>query len=359
MKGQPQMKKTLLAAAAGLATLVFAGNALAANTATIAASHAPMSSGASGATTLHINIPQATDPIAVITIFVPTGYTANLSGAPGTSIGTVEATAFSRTNNLTLPLSGSVSTANPASFTAQSTRCAQTPNSAAVWVLNLTVAGQAIALPVYVNPTSGAQTALGAYKMSVCLAPPDIPESQGGAAQGAQVLDTKFTVNGIFTTPSTAGVSRWESLFTPYNPGRGTPNLAGTFEARSLTGIPATLGLGVKYNKKTKRYVASGKAAEGGAGVAGATVTLLRGLSATKQTKVGAAKTSAAGTFTLPGKLAGKRPFFFKATVVVPERDGTATGCTTPLPPTLAPAGCVSATLPAWTASSKAVRVKP
>ena len=57
------------------------------------------------------------------------------------------------------------------------------------------------------------------------------------------MLDAKFTVNGIFTTPSAGGVLRWETLFTPYNPGKGTPNLAGTFEARSLVALPVGLSL--------------------------------------------------------------------------------------------------------------------
>src|SRR5436190_1189572 len=146
--------RAVLVAAAVLATLVFANAALAANTASVAVSHTPMVLAGSQSTTIHVTIPQATDPMAAI------------------------------------------------------------------------------------NP-------------EVCLPPPDVPiGTPGRAFQGAQVLDAKFTVNGILTTPTAAGVPRWETLFTPYNPGKGTPNLVGTFETRAFVPLPIVLGLQAKYNKK-------------------------------------------------------------------------------------------------------------
>jgi hypothetical protein len=351
------MKKTFFGVAAALVSLAFANAALAANTATVAVSHTPMVVGGSDSTTLHINVPQATDPIAVINIFVPTGYTVTLGQAPGTKIGTVTATAFSHDNNLTLPLEGTVTTDDPAKHTKDA--CSPITN-AAVWNLNLSVAGSSLTVPLYVNPTSGASAALGAYVLKTCFSPPDVPPgTPGRAAFGAQLLDAKFSVDGVFKTPASAGLLRWESLFTPYNKGNGTVNAAGTFEARALVGLPVTLGLKVKYSKRTKKYVASGNLAEGGQPVAGAKVNLSRGSSATKLTKVATLTTSAAGAWTAAGRLRGKRPFFFRAAAAVAERDATATGCQSPLPATVAPAGCVSATLGPWAVTSSTIRVKP
>jgi hypothetical protein len=351
------MMKSLMVAAAALATLVFANAALAANTATVAVWHTPMVANGSTSTTIHVNVPQATDPIAAINIFAPSGYSATLSQAVGTNIGSVSATAFSFDNNLTLPLEGTVTTDDPAKHT---TDVCSPGTNAAVWNLNLSVAGQTLVVPLYVNPTAGAATALGAYNLKICLAPPDLPAgTPGRAAFGAQLLDAKFTVNNVFKTPTTGGLIRWETLFTPYNKGKGTVNAAGTFEARSFAGLPVTLGLSVKYTKKTKKYIASGKLTEGAQGVADATVTLLRGKTATKQAKVATLPTTATGAFSSAGKLTGKKPFFFKATATVDERDFTATGCQNPLPVTTAPGGCVSATLPPWTATSPVRRVNP
>ena len=66
------MKKVLTALAV-FCSLAFAQSALAANTASISVSHDPMVLAGSKSTTLHISIPQATDPIAAINIYTPSG----------------------------------------------------------------------------------------------------------------------------------------------------------------------------------------------------------------------------------------------------------------------------------------------
>jgi hypothetical protein len=53
-----------------------------------------------------------------------------------------------------------------------------------------------------------------------------------------------------------------------------------------------------------------------------------------------------------------KKTTYFKASASVKERDFTAQGCVNPLPVTVAPAGCVSATLPPYTISSTVVKLK-
>ena len=353
------MIRMALVAAAGAVALAFAGSALSANTATVAVWHTPMVLNGSSSTTIHVSIPKATDPIAAINIYLPAGYTPTLSQAAGTNIGSVEASAFSYDNNLTLPLSGSVTTDAPANHASDSAACAKTAASAAVWILNLSVAGQTIALPLYVNATAGAEQALGAYKLSICLPPPDVPiGTPGRSANGAQVLDAKFTVNGIFTTPATAAAYRWETLFTPYNPGKGTVNLAGTFEARSLVQLPVGLSLSATYNKKKGTYLLKGKLAAGGTGVAAVPVDIFRAASKATLPRVGSATTKADGSFTSTGKLKKKKTTYFKASASAGERDFTAQGCTNPLPATVAPAGCVSATLSPVSATSVVIRLK-
>ena len=339
--------RAALAAALTVATAVFAATALAANTATVSVT------GAGTATTLHISVPQATDPIARIAIYVPAGYTANLSQAANTTIGTTEATANGHDVGLTLPLNGPVTTTSPVTLPGD----ACSPGThAAIWNLNLSVAGSTLVLPLYVDPTSGAEAALGAYRMVICLPPWDTPVgSPGRSFEGAQLLDAKFTVNNIFTAP-TSGLAVWETLFTPYHPGVGTPNAVGTFEARSIVPVPS---LTLKATKKKGKYAVGGKLTAGGQPVAGASVVVLRGNTATKVVKVGKATTGASGAWASSGKLVGKKPVFFKATAASGEKDATATGCANPLPATIAPGGCVSATVSAWTVSSSAAKLKP
>jgi len=331
------MRRGATIAAVIAAALALAAVALAANSASVAVSQS-----SSNATTIHVAIPQATDPVARIAIYVPAGWSANLGAAAGTTIGQVTASAFAHDQGLILPLSGNVVTDSPANHT--SDVCSPGQN-AAVWILNLTVAGQAIALPLYVNPTAGAETALGAYRLVICLPPPDVPVgTPGRSAFGAQVLDANFTVDNVFTGSSGA----WQTLFTPYNPGVGTVNAAGTFEAQSLLGKPTISIKAVSVKHKT--YKVTGVVSEGGVPEAGATLNLFEG-----SKRVHGGTTSASGAYSFTGKL-GKKPVTFQIRASATEH---ATGCISPLPPTVAPTGCAGATLSPWSANSTTVRLKP
>ncbi len=348
------MRRGFTLAIATAAALALAGVAFAANTASISVSHSPMATSSSKSTTIHVAIPQATDPIARIAIYVPAGYSANLGATAGTTIGQVSASAFAHDQGLVLPLSGAVVADNPAAHTADATACVGGA-AAAVWNLNLSVAGQSVQVPLYVNPTTGAETALGSYRLVICLPPPDVPVgTPGRAVFGVQVLDAVFTVNGIFTTPGSAGTQGWQALFTPYNPGQGTVNAAGTFEAQALVGLPV-VAKAKAVSVKHKTYKVTGVVTAGGTGAAGVSVKLYRGTSSGKLAAAGSATTGTGGTFSFSGKL-GRKPLFFQVQAKAAER---ATACVSPLPATIAPAGCAGATLSGWNATSATVKVKP
>ena len=346
--------RAALVAAGALATLLFAGAASAANTGSIAVWYTPMAPGSSAATTIHVKVPQSTDPIAAVQIYTGTNLV-NGGGPAGSQIGTVEATAFSRDNNLTLPLTGTVTTDDPTKYTAQSTQCAGVPTSFAVWLMNLSVAGNTLQIPIYVNHASAVEANIGGYKLSICLPPPDVPAGTPGRAfEGAQLLEAKLTLNKIFTAPTSSGLSKWDALFTPYNPGQGTPNKTGTFEARAFVPLPVLLGLKATYVKKTNTWRLKGSLIEGGQGVGGTTIHFARGTSKSKLSTKSSTRTSSGGSFSTAGHLKPKKTTYFQATASVGERDYTATGCQTPI----APAGCVSATLSPWSVKSAIVRIK-
>jgi hypothetical protein len=344
-----------LIAVVAVGTLAFANAAFAANTASISVWHTPMVLAGSQSTTIHVSIPQTTAAVAAINIYVPSGYGVALNQPVGTSIGTVDATALAHDGGLTLPLSGPVTTDDPAKKT--SNPCSPGLNTA-IWNMNLSVAGQTLTVPIYVNPTTGAFAALGAYDLRICLPSWDVPSSDPlRAFDGAQLLDAKFTVNKIFTTPTAAGLLTWETLFTPYNSGQETPNLAATFEARAFVPVPISLGVKVSYVKKSNAWKLSGQAKEGGLPVGGLTIKIARRLKATSLAVKSSVKTAGAGTWSASGQLAPKKTTYFQVSASVGERDYTASGCQSPLT-TLAPAGCVSATLSPWSAKSIVVVAK-
>ena len=329
-----------LAVLAGAATtaLAFAGNALAVQKLSVSQT----------ATSLTIKITQAQSDAqpAKIQIFVPSSYTVNTSAAPGTVIGTTSGSVFARDANIPLPLSGDVVVAPPNTNAPGCT----TGTHLAVWVLRLQVAGQTIQLPVTVDTNTNIGFG-GGYVLVTCLAPSDVPQgTPGRSPNGAQLLEAVFTVNNVFQVPAEA--TTWKALTTPYAPGTGAPNPAGTVETRALVGTGA-LTIGTRVTSKKKRTLrVSGKLTQAGAAVAGSQVRLLLNGQASKFT----ARTSPTGNYTVVLKKTGKKSTTtFQARVTVAERDVTSTGCQGPTLPTVP---CVSATASGFTAVSRKVRVR-
>ena len=326
-------------AAAGTAVLAFAGNALATQKLSVKQS----------TTSLTIKVSQAqTDAQpARISIYVPTGYTINASATPGSKVGSTSGTVFSRDASIPLPLSGDVIAVPP---TTNAPGC-DPATHIAVWNLALSVAGQSINIPVHVDQLSGAEAALGSYKLVVCLAPDDVPVgTPGRSPNGARLLDATFTVDNVFTVP--AGQSIWKAITTPYAAGVGAPNVAGTVETRAFVADGAVT-LAKKVNAKARLVKFSGKVTQAGAAVASARVVLLVNGKSAGFT----ARANASGNYSVVLKKTGKKTTStFQARTTVAERDITATGCASPTPGV--PGGCVSATASPFTAVSAKIRIR-
>jgi hypothetical protein len=331
--------KLAVLALAGTAALALAGNALAVQKLSVTQT----------ATSLTIKVSQAqSDPQpARISIFVPTGYSLNTSQAPGTKIGTTSGSVFVRDANIPLPLSGDVVVAPPNTAVPG---CGSGTHLA-VWLLQLQVAGQPVQLPVFVDPTTGANAAFGAYQLVTCLGPADVPQgTPGRSPNGAQLLEAVFTVNNIFTVPADQSV--WKTLTTPYTAGTGVPNAAGSVETRSLVG-PGTLTIAGKVTNKKKRILRlSGKLTQGGSAVVGAQVRMLLNGKSSRFT----ARSSTTGNYSVVLRKTGKKSTTtFQARVTVAERDVTSTACTGP---TLPVVPCVSATASPFVAVSRTLKIR-
>jgi hypothetical protein len=325
-------------AVAGTAALALAGNALATQKLSVTQT----------ATSMTIKISQAqTDPQpARITIYVPTGYSINASATAGSKIGTTTGNVFARDLNIPLPLSGDVVAVPP---TTNAPGC-DPATHIAVWNLALTVASNTINLPVHVDQTSGAETALGAYKLVVCLSPDDVPlNTPGRSPNGARLLDATFTVDNVFT--NAPGNTVWKAITTPYAAGNGKPNPAGTVETRAIVSN-GVVTLSAKVMNKKKRIVrALGKVTQSGAAVAGAQVSLLLNGKSRFQ-----ARTTAAGSYSILLRKSGRKTTTtFQARTTVAERDATSTGCASPSLPNVP---CVNATSSGFTAVSRKVSIR-
>ena len=195
-----------------------------------------------GATTadVFIAISPDADPTAQLRIFSPAGYTASLTAAPGTKIGTVVARVKAKAlGGALLTLAGDVLVANPADPTIQAAavQCTHTATHTTIWVLNTSLQSQTVAIPVFVDQVGPLVV------QTVCLPSPDVPEAMGGAKFGAQLFAADFTIKNVFKNAGTSNDYEWAGIFTPYTPGTATPNPAGTLEARTLVGLPMSLTL--------------------------------------------------------------------------------------------------------------------
>jgi len=343
--------RAALVAAAGAVGLVFAGNALAAYTPHITVSHTPLGISAAGTTDLTIAFDQNDDATARVTIYVPQGYTATGGASAGTQIGTVDASILAKLISPTtpLPIKGTIEAADPAQFVVPAAVCTGVAAHEAVWRLRLQAAGQELAVPVYVDTvTAPAEATLGQFKLQVCLPSPDIPPSAGGATFGAKLISATLHLNSVFTLPSQNGSYGWTVVATPYTAGTGTPNAAGTMQARGFVQLPAQLSLKAKVKKKLATL--TGALRLNRTGLAGMKVTLLAGTSATKLKTAGSATTRAGGAFSFKKKL--KKTTFFRARVSAGARSTSCTGGVPGIP-------CAGATLNPFTAQSAVVRAKP
>jgi hypothetical protein len=326
-----------LVAAVGALALAFSGTALASFAPKITVQAAPAAAGSSGGVQVNAAAGANDDPTARVVIYVPSGYQLG-SPAVGTRLGGVTASAQAADlGGAILPLTGDLLVVNPTQFATQQAQCG-VATAAQTWDLHLTAAGQTLDVPVYVIQTAGTETAIGQFKLQICLPPPDVPAgTPGRAAFGAKLLTAVFDSNA-FTNPSAAGEYRWRALWTPYTPRTGQVNAAGSVETQSIVRVPTQVSVAAKKKVTAKKVKVRGKlrtlhtttatvtatVTENATPVSGAKVTItMNG----KTIKTGT--TGAAGTLTVTVKVTGKKTFAAKATL--DERDLGAAGCTNPV----------------------------
>ena len=212
--------------ALGLA-LVMTGPASAALTPRLSASTSPAGSA--------VSYSQAAtdDPVAKITYYVPSGFTALLAQPAGEVVGTrVGHRARGRPRERDPPAQGHDRRGRrhddghrrrgSRSRSARPRRSARARRrTAAFWILNLTASGQTLQVPAYVDdvPLTVPLSDIANNTIQICLPPPDVPAGTPGRATfGAKLVSATF-ISEVFSVPP--GAYTWRAVVTPYTPGRG------------------------------------------------------------------------------------------------------------------------------------------
>ena len=322
---------------------------------------------AGGTTAIAVSASPAEDHTARLVTYSPPGGSPTLSQAAGTTLGNVKATAVALAlGGATLELAGKVEVRSAdGTYSAggqtlklanASMSCTGTTTHSAYWVLSLTTAGQTLDVPMFVDVTQGPEAAIGASKMTTCLAPPDIPVENGGAPFGATLVSATYTLSGVFS-PMPGSV--WISIWTPWVPGAVPPkvNAQATVVAPAAV-VPGAVSISAK--KAGLGAIVTGRVTQAGQGRGGSAVTIFGGLNKTRLKKLGAVKVTSNGAFTFRTR----RGVFFRANAVA------ASTAAAPLCPTIAPLltalgtvlgatpPCVNPTVNGFTAPSRTVKKK-
>lgn len=352
--------RIMLVAAVVVAALAVSGSALAAYTTpkiTVTADAARLGVN----TPLRIRVEQSKDDDATfrVAIYVPQGYSAQLTAADGTQIGTVnarvQANAISPDAIVDLPgvikVDSYTAAKYPTALACLGTSLAGA-TIAAVHRLELSSPAGPLVVPLYAVPITAGPLAAGYQAVLVaCLPSPYIPPP-AGAALGAKLIIADILYNqSVFQNPGSQGLYRWTTTWTPWTvgPPPGPPNATGTVEAQSLVRLPSLLTL----NTATTRRKVSlrGRLTAGGQGVASAPVQLQLGRTRGSVARFSTANTNAAGNYVGARQGLARGFWFARTRTIVPTK---ATACTA----LFAPVPCVSATAPGFTAISRIVRFR-
>ena len=351
-------QRLLVVACAGSAALVFAGTAFAKTQLVVTGA---TEIGASAQTIVQVKEEQTDAAPSKLSIYLPAGYVANLGQSTGVQIGTVDA------GLQALAVSPDVITAqgtmlvgdrtSPA-LQASAMECTGTATHAAIWLLRIPLSAQTLDVPLFVDPTTAADPPSTSEKLVLCLPNPyaEARPPITRAPAGAKIVDAKLKLSaGVLTNPTKAGMYVWRSVITPWTANGFEANIAGTVETQAIVTIPSSLSLKAKVKtvrqrtRVTNSVLLSGKVLESLQGIRGARVAFFaNGKSA------GAATTGSAGAFSKRAGLSKRTTF--TATATLPTRE---TACMSPLPASLAPGGCVSATTAGYKIASTAVTVAP
>jgi hypothetical protein len=369
------MKKLRWLGAGGAAGLVLAlafvgsataGHAIASYQSATLDVSGPTKLGGRGTTTIHVSVAPTDDPTAKATIYVPKGYATALSAPSGTQVGTVDAKVVAADlAGAVLPVTGTITVTDASAvltvsgaqvpITTLATQCTTTPTHAAFLLLNLSAGGQAIQVPVFVDPAVGGETAFASFKLQLCLGPPDVPAGTPGRETfGIKLIDAKLNLTGVFTNPTAAGPYLWSAFLVPYTPAVGTANAAAAIEIRSAVLLPVNLTLKGKYDKKKKAAVLTGTLTIGGlADISGVAPFLFSGSKPSKLKPAGrAGKTAKSGAFTSTKKIL--KTTYFAVALGINPTDDTAEVCQGV---SLAPAGCVNGTIGGFAVASNVVKI--
>jgi hypothetical protein len=313
--------RVLLSAAAGVSALAFAGAASAAYNPSLLIAGTSHVLGRGAPVVIGVGQGENDDATGVATIYSPRGYRVTLTQRAGTTLGGLAGAV--KVGGDRFNVEGTVKTDDPAKHA--SNTCAPGTHDA-VWILEYTLAGNPIRVPVYVDRVTAApESAYASARMRFCLESPYVPPPPDRQSAPSIVL-VAFSVRSVFANPGARGSFPWNGVFVPYTPGTGTLNQGNAAQSSSIVRLPVKLTMAAKRQRLGSRTfaVATACVTEAGRGVQGTTVVFRSGATAAtangaRARRIASGRTNARGCVTRSVPVRG-RNIYLRAMADVPAR---------------------------------------
>lgn len=254
--------------------------------------------GVDAETEVRLRAPATGGEVGKVTIYVPAGYRLDLTAPPGTIEGRVLLlTGFDAAV-------GELEVVDPAAYAdvPQSQGCAPGPH-AAVWAmpLDFLISSMRAVVPIYLDRTTGAEEAFGAYKLQICLPLALIP-SPGGWPMGSRLSELTLDFARI-ANPAVVGIYVWRAFVS--NPDEsGNPDSSTTYELRSDVPLSANLTLTGRFDRKADRALLNGRYTTETLPTGGIPIALYRVTHTGTRVHVATTRTSTDGSYHFARQLA-------------------------------------------------------
>jgi hypothetical protein len=296
----------------------------------------PIAVSADGGFAIEMTMLESAPAPARVTIYVPAGFRLDTSAAPGTHLGELFVEALSPTDDEYAL--GTIAARDPAASPAVQ---ACVPGAhAAAWVASFSVGAPSREVEIFfaVDPTTGSETALGAFRLVACLPARYVPPDQGGDPSQLQLLDLDLALSERVIASPSKGDYTWRLLVTPYVAGTATVAEGATFEARARMLLPHVMTEHLRYERKTKTVLVTGRVMLRGKPERGLVITVAGGAPKAEALEFfGRARTRADGTYSFRKRIAQlRRPRKLRVHLFGDLNRGGA--C---VDPSVAPAGCL------------------
>jgi hypothetical protein len=285
------------------------------------------------------------DAIARVTVTVPSGYTFDLGKPAGTSLGFASAVLSDGAGTSSAFADGELVVDDPARYATDPGAQACAPGAhSAVWRTTFSVLGQEFSLPIFVDVAGPTEPDSTAFVLRFCpiWSSPAVPA-------GVTANQVSFLVEDAVTQPAAPGRYTWSAFVTPPMAASIAPDLAQTFELRTVVPFPHTLTLRARHDPKAKTVVLSGKMTAAGQPEPGVEISFAASTDSFSETAFfGPVTTNASGEFSIRRHV--ERTTQFSASVDPRTRPCQA--------PSSAPAGCPAETVSPPPSASAVVRVR-